>query len=156
MPIHYCIFTMAYCAGLFWLSAQSNLPQPPAIFAGEDKIIHAVLYGGLSFIVAFGLRRSKRSYSTVFQFWMPILFAALYGISDEFHQYFVPRRSPDLYDLLADPGESENCIDLHPEVARRLGQDIDRVLRARRSMVRASTVPVDPDTVRDLRAMGYL
>jgi VanZ family protein len=35
-------------------------------------------------------------------FWMSVCFAGLYGLSDEFHQSFVPSRQADGYDLLAD------------------------------------------------------
>jgi VanZ family protein len=36
------------------------------------------------------------------QLWLVALAVMLYGISDEFHQYFVPGRSVDVYDVLAD------------------------------------------------------
>lgn len=31
-----------------------------------------------------------------------IFFSLLFAISDEFHQYFIPGRSADIYDILAD------------------------------------------------------
>jgi VanZ family protein len=102
MPLRYYVLTVAYCAGLFWLSSRSGPPQPPFLFAGADKIIHAAFYGGLSTVVAFGLRHSKRNHRPLTLFAAPILFAALYGLSDEIHQYFVPLRSADFYDVLAD------------------------------------------------------
>ncbi len=33
---------------------------------------------------------------------MPVIFAIAYGVSDEVHQWFVPRRSFDPWDLVAD------------------------------------------------------
>ena len=33
---------------------------------------------------------------------LSVLLSCLYGISDEIHQYFVPYRSADLMDVLAD------------------------------------------------------
>ena len=33
---------------------------------------------------------------------MTILLAAMYGVSDEFHQKFVPGRTPDVFDAAAD------------------------------------------------------
>lgn len=33
---------------------------------------------------------------------LTVILIALYGFSDEFHQYFIPKRAFDLYDLLAD------------------------------------------------------
>jgi VanZ family protein len=36
------------------------------------------------------------------QVWLATSIASLYGISDEFHQSFVPGRTPDVVDWLAD------------------------------------------------------
>jgi len=36
------------------------------------------------------------------QVWLVVLAVTLYGILDEIHQYFVPGRSADVYDALAD------------------------------------------------------
>ena len=38
----------------------------------------------------------------VVQVWLATSIASLYGISDEFHQSFVPGRTPDVVDWLAD------------------------------------------------------
>lgn len=34
--------------------------------------------------------------------WLAVLIAFLFGISDEVHQYFVPNRSADVMDVVAD------------------------------------------------------
>ncbi len=36
------------------------------------------------------------------RFWLPILIGALYAVSDEFHQFFVPGRSCELRDMAVD------------------------------------------------------
>lgn len=100
----YALAIILYCAAIFVLSAQPKPPQPefamkiPSI----DKIAHAVIFGGLAGLVAVGLRRSNERLSPVAQFYAPILFTVLYGITDESHQLFVPKRSFDLWDLAAD------------------------------------------------------
>lgn len=98
----YALLTILYCTALFWLSSTANPIHPEPAFPGEDKLIHAGLYAGLAFVVSMGLRRRGRPVTPAVQFWAPILFAALYGVSDEWHQSFVPGRTPDVWDATAD------------------------------------------------------
>ena len=100
MKARYYVLTLAYCAGIFWMSSQSHPPQVRV--SGADKLAHLAMYGGLAAIVSWGLRRSERPVPPHIQFLLPILVAALYGLSDEIHQIFVPRRHFDLLDVLAD------------------------------------------------------
>ena len=68
----------------------------------SDKLEHALAYSGLGALLlralAGGLRRPVTARAAV----LAVAIAALYGASDEFHQHFVPHRSMDAYDLLAD------------------------------------------------------
>ena len=82
---------------LFLLSAWPNPPVPP-FFRGSDKIAHASLYAVLGAALAWG----RRSSPTPPAHWLMLTVGALYGATDEFHQAFVPRRSPDLGDWMAD------------------------------------------------------
>ena len=86
---------------IFFLSQQPGtsfqMPLPP----GADKFGHAVLYAILAGTAIFALvppppRRTLQAGLLV------VLFCLLYGISDEFHQSFVPGREPSGGDLLAD------------------------------------------------------
>ncbi len=104
MRFHYLLVCLVYCVGIFWLSSQ---PRPLGIqpsIPGADKVAHFLAYGGLATLVSVGMRRSGRSYRPAVLFWLPIVLAALYGLSDEFHQYFVPQRSCSAGDALADLG----------------------------------------------------
>jgi VanZ family protein len=102
LRIPYILLTASYCAGIFWLSAQSDPPVPDLPVPGLDKVAHATIYGGLALVLSWGLRRSNRNLPFHWQFWLPILFAAFYGITDEIHQLFVPHREFDLLDWAAD------------------------------------------------------
>jgi VanZ family protein len=100
----YAIATGAYCAIIWFLSSQ---PGPgdlklPFLFEGMDKVAHMILYGGLAALVSVGLHRSGRPVSPWVQAFVPLLFATVYGITDEIHQYFVPMRQAELVDVLAD------------------------------------------------------
>ena len=101
MKFRYLLLTGAYCAFLFWLSHQSEPPRPEVEIPFADKAVHFVLFGGLAALVSTGMQRSGRG-GTPAHFAVPVLFAVLYGVSDEVHQAFIPLRQPDLWDLAAD------------------------------------------------------
>lgn len=95
--VFWCI-TAAYMLTIFLLSSFSGarLPHLPVNF---DKVVHALIYVPLSFFIYSALKRSGfRKYVFVTAF----LFASLYGVSDEFHQSFVPGRDAAVGDLFAD------------------------------------------------------
>jgi VanZ family protein len=84
------------------MSSRPVDPPDGLSLPGMDKVAHAVIFGGLAAVVSIGLRRAKHPPGHVVQFYVPIVFAALYGLSDEIHQYFVPERTFSLLDWLAD------------------------------------------------------
>lgn len=102
MRLHYYLLTAAYCAAIFWISGQSEPLGPDYRLGARDKPAHAVLFGGLAAVVSVGMRRSPRGHGVRAQFFVPILFATGYGFLDEFHQYFVPQRAFDPFDIVAD------------------------------------------------------
>lgn len=102
MKLRYILLTAAYCGAIFWLSSGPIPIEVDMPIASSDKLAHFVVYGGLAAIVSVGLRRSNERVSTRVQFLMPLVFASLYGVSDEIHQAFVPSREFDLFDMIAD------------------------------------------------------
>lgn len=80
----------------------SSISEPPPIPGGTDKPLHSSVYFGLAVVVvravAGGLPRRIRAGAAA----MAILITVGYGVTDEFHQLFVPGRSADVYDVLAD------------------------------------------------------
>jgi VanZ family protein len=86
-------------AMIFVLSSFSTLPSPP----GGLSFYHAhfAAYAGLGILTVRALSRGFRRLS-----WIAILGAVvistLYGLSDEYHQRFVPGRTFELLDLAAD------------------------------------------------------
>lgn len=98
----------------FWLPALagwaavifvlSSIPNPPGPQGSEWRSIvgHLVEYSVLAFLAA-----------KVLEIWRPgwgwpavaacaWLFAVAYGITDEFHQSFVPRRHASVFDVMVD------------------------------------------------------
>lgn len=90
-----------YLAIVFWLSAQSRpLPfLPPELWA-FDKLLHAAEYAVLGMLLAAALGGERLAPGRVL-LWA-VLLASAYGASDEIHQAFVPNRSCDLRDWIAD------------------------------------------------------
>lgn len=82
---------------LFLLSAVPDLRAGVGLPYG-DKLGHLALYGVLGFALAWGRNRAPG----VIPHALLIALGALYGISDEFHQMYVPGRHPDFVDWIAD------------------------------------------------------
>lgn len=89
-----------WMAIIFFLSSQPSLPVP-GMFSGQDKLMHFIFYGVLGLFIARGLSPWRGELSWA-QIGLATLLVALYGASDEFHQSFVPGRSPSVGDLIAD------------------------------------------------------
>jgi len=98
----YVLLTVLYCAGIFYLSSKSEPVDMEMTIPGADKAAHVVVYGGLAVLVSFGIRRSGNPVMPLVQFLAPVVFAGLYGLSDEVHQIFVPHRHFDPLDIAAD------------------------------------------------------
>lgn len=79
----------------WWLSSQSVPVVPMPDFDMGDKVVHCVCYAGLAFWLSYAL--SPRHALP----WAIVL-TMLYGVLDECHQAFVPGRSCELLDWLAD------------------------------------------------------
>ena len=102
MRFPYVVVTAGYCAIIFYLSSLEDVPVPGLDIPGMDKVMHAVLYGGLAATVWHGLRRSNETVNRGLLFAVPMIFALLYGLSDEYHQLHVPGRAFDWLDCVAD------------------------------------------------------
>jgi len=67
-----------------------------------DKLLHFLVYALLSAMILRALRRHYEDNRFAPAMMLSIGLSVLYGISDEFHQSFVPSRSADSADVLAD------------------------------------------------------
>jgi VanZ family protein len=85
---------LAWAALIFGLSARPTLPAPEVPYL--DKVLHFGAYAVLGACLAFAVHRSSLPMA------LAVLLGAAYGASDEIHQMFVPGRSPDVFDWVAD------------------------------------------------------
>ncbi len=97
---------LLYSLLIFFISSLSHpedhFPDPYFWGFENDKVAHGIEFAvlGILYLRVFqgGLGKSSLSYPALWA----ILAATLFGISDEFHQYFVPNRDIDLWDVVAD------------------------------------------------------
>lgn len=89
----------AYMVGIFLLSSVSRVPRAPS---GTDKVVHVALYVGLALTVLRALAGRLRGPLSARHLLLAVIVTVAYGASDEFHQRFVPNRSSDVMDLVAD------------------------------------------------------
>jgi len=83
-------------AAIFYMSSKQG---GEIRLIAPDYVLHAIEYGGLSLVVYNAL---KSTWSGLNYYLAAIVIAVLYGLTDEFHQMFVPGRDASLLDLLAD------------------------------------------------------
>ena len=97
----YWLPVLLYCLIIF---IQSSYPSSQHIpdFDYMDKLLHLAAYAVLGFLTFRAFMSFKNDFSTGAVILLSIVLASLYGASDEIHQHFVPYRSADLLDFLAD------------------------------------------------------
>src|SRR5437660_11705334 len=66
------------------------------------KAGHFAEYAILAMLAARAFRTSPREWLRQRWFWVSLAFVALYSLSDEFHQSFVPSRTASIYDCMVD------------------------------------------------------
>lgn len=94
------LILLAYCILLFVLT---SLPQNAMQKSNNiDKLYHIGAYGLLSIFVYLALfYQNKNQLLKKYPASFTILFASLFGIVNEIHQLFIPTRSFNKFDLLA-------------------------------------------------------
>jgi VanZ family protein len=92
-------YVVGWMALIFVLSAQSTFPLPRMLWDDLYDIAgHLGVYGVLAVLLRWALAGAGVRRSGLWAF----VLAVLYGISDEFHQSFVPGRHPDIFDVATD------------------------------------------------------
>ncbi|HEY5538183.1 MAG TPA: VanZ family protein [Thermoplasmata archaeon] len=119
------VAAIAYAAAIF---VASSIPAPAPEVSQvpvSDKALHALEYGLFALLLAMAIAtvRDSRihSYAAVLAF----IVAALYGVSDELHQTFVPSRVGDLIDLAWDvAGAAIAAVAFHVVALRGRGRAV--------------------------------
>ena len=90
-----------YALAIFLLAGQSYPLGVKHLPFLVDKAIHVLVYGAFSAVLFAALRHSRPRTPPLVLASMAAVIAVLYGLSDEYHQSFIPFRRTDAYDLAA-------------------------------------------------------
>jgi len=99
----YTMPAFVWMATIFVASSIPSQSFPDIGLFRQDKLLHLLIYFVLAILVHRALVHQER-----FPFLarnatlLTILLCVVYGVSDEFHQWFVPGRTVSGYDVLAD------------------------------------------------------
>jgi VanZ family protein len=88
-----------YMLAIFILSSRADVPLPAGM---SDKQGHSLAYFGLGVTVTRAFTRGLGAPVSMFQGLIAMALTTAYGVSDEWHQSFVPGRTADVTDLRAD------------------------------------------------------
>lgn len=88
--------------GIFYMSHQTGDALSLPNIVNIDKVLHGLAYAVLGLSFLFALPPHWRRQRPILVGGAVVLFCLLYGISDEFHQSFIPGRSCSGGDVLAD------------------------------------------------------
>jgi VanZ family protein len=91
-----------YAVLIFVISSIPQITLPSLGFKWEDKVYHFIEYSIFSFSLFLAFFKAKTDFFKKNLFLFSSLIGIIYAYSDEFHQRFVPGRSYDFYDFLAD------------------------------------------------------
>ena len=89
-------------AALIFISSSMSHPEIGIEVPFFDKALHLLSYSILGCLLLRALLKSDYNLSRGQLVFLAILFSTLYGISDEFHQYFVPGRTACVSDAVFD------------------------------------------------------
>ncbi len=92
------VLVIIYCCIIFALSS-----IPGSELQGittPDYIMHGLEYAGLGYLLCWWMIETGEKPVTALL--RAVVLASVYGISDEFHQYFVPGRCTSVSDWIAD------------------------------------------------------
>lgn len=86
---------------IFLMSSFSS-PEGSDPFPHFDKLAHFIVYGAFSLLIFRGFSRTIGGNNFFLIAVLTIIVTVAYGVSDEFHQSFVPTRDSDVKDIAAD------------------------------------------------------
>jgi len=99
--LYYWLPVVVFCALLFAQSSFSTPKVMPA-YPHMDKLLHLVAYSILGALFLRGFSNSKyKNHGWLIRI-ASIFLTGIYGATDELHQYYVPFRSADTWDVTCD------------------------------------------------------
>ena len=93
--------TILVCALVLILSVINTGVLPKTDVPSADKIVHSIMYFGISGILMLNQTRYLREKISRNQMWFAFLFSVGFGTLMEIIQHFLPWRSGSIYDFIA-------------------------------------------------------
>lgn len=101
-PLAAWIAWLGYAGLIFYLSSRQFGPILAGLPPNTDKLIHMIEYAGFGMLTYHALGRISWAPEGRWHLVLAIVIGIVYGMSDEFHQAFVPTRDSDVHDVMAD------------------------------------------------------
>lgn len=95
-------FPVFACMAVIFYASSIPGKSIPGLFKFQDIVFHFVAYLILSFFLARALKNVNPAISFLKLIVFTTILVTFYGISDEFHQSFVPGRSVSGFDVFID------------------------------------------------------
>ena len=100
-------FVKYWLAVLVWMGIIfyfSSLPGKdiPGLFPFQDVLFHVIMYAALAYLFSRALKNIYSKLTVARLVFLTVIFGIIYGLSDEFHQSFVPGRDASAFDLFID------------------------------------------------------
>jgi len=93
---------IVYAGIIFYYSSLSEPLGKIPLFPHADKLIHFFEFAFLGLLLRRALLNASVSYFQQHHIFWTVILGVIYGISDEFHQSFVPGREVAAWDLFFD------------------------------------------------------
>ncbi|KPL01056.1 MAG: hypothetical protein AMJ91_01815 [candidate division Zixibacteria bacterium SM23_73_3] len=100
--LSYKYLALIYALLIFVVSAVPGISPPSFGFVLEDKILHFIEFSVFSALLFLTFFTSGKEFLKKHAFLISSLIGIAYAASDELHQRFVPGRSCEFFDFLAD------------------------------------------------------
>lgn len=93
--------TILVCTLVLILSVINTGVLPKTDVPSADKIVHTIMYFGITLILMLNQTRYLREVISHKQMWFAFLFSVSFGTLMEIIQHFLPWRSGSIYDFIA-------------------------------------------------------
>ncbi|HLS91295.1 MAG TPA: VanZ family protein [Limnochordia bacterium] len=129
--VGYTLLPIGYMGLLYYLSSIPGGEIEEIGIRIPDYLLHAAAYAVLALLLHAALRRAWQAPPRT-AWWIAWMVAVVYGVTDEYHQSFVPGRDPSLKDLVADALGAAMALSLWTRWANRHGRQPQLRLGSRR------------------------
>jgi VanZ family protein len=93
---------VVYAVAVVVISSYPDVKLPDVGEEGVDKLLHFAQYAILGFLVSRGWGPFREKRTTGLAPWIVAVLLLLFAGADEFHQHWIPGRSPEFWDWMAD------------------------------------------------------